>query len=226
MLARRLKGYLAGRYLEAANPRLKDSPHRQLAAMVQEGEGRILEVFAATGFLSRIVAARFPGARISALDVSPDMVVQGRRRARRLGNLEFVHGDATAMPYPDASFDLVLAAFGLSGLPVDARSACLAEIRRVLTRPGRLLVADIDDSVRRPPLLGVRRGLLRRGAGDDVQGGALVRQIESRGFTVVRHVAGQGRQLPFQLIVAQRSCSAPDLLPSAAVESDRSGDRP
>jgi len=206
MHARRLKGYLSGRYLEAANPRLKDSPHQRLAAMVQENEDRVLEVFAATGFLSRIVAARFPGARISALDVSPEMVAQGRRRARRLDNLEFVQGDATAMPYPDGSFDVVLAAFGLSGLPADVRSACLAEIGRVLTRRGRLLVADIDDSLHRPPpLVGICRHLPRQRPAGEAQGAPLVRQIESRGFTVVSHVAGKGRQLPFQLIVAHGS---------------------
>src|SRR5436190_14698312 len=113
MLPNRLKYHFAGYYLETVNPRLKGSPHRQLASMVEGGEADILEVCAATAFLSRMVATSFPQARIVALDLCPQLIAEGRRRARGLQNLEFIRADATAMPYADGSFELVLAAFGL-----------------------------------------------------------------------------------------------------------------
>jgi ubiquinone/menaquinone biosynthesis C-methylase UbiE len=203
----RLKSYFAGRYLETVNPRLKGSPHGQLAAMVHAGEADILEVCAGTGFLSRIIAGSFPHARISALDFSPELIAEGRRRARGLHNLEFIRGDVTAMPYADSSFDLVLAAFGLSELSPEARSECLREIDRVVTRRGRLLVLDIDDPLRHAGLFHAYRYLSHGQPASDVLGNGLVRQMESRGFETVRHLTRQGRLFPFQIIVAHKSAT-------------------
>jgi ubiquinone/menaquinone biosynthesis C-methylase UbiE len=151
MLPKRLSGYFAAGFLEVVDPRLKGPPHERLASMVRDDEARILEVCAATGFLGRIVATRFPRSRVCALDLSPELIRQGRRRARGVHNLEFVRGDARAIPFPAGSVDVVLAAFGLSELSSAARSQCLREIERVLTRGGRLLVVDIDDPVRDTP---------------------------------------------------------------------------
>jgi ubiquinone/menaquinone biosynthesis C-methylase UbiE len=206
----RLKSYLAGHYLETVNPRLKGSPHEQLASMVHVGEADILEVCAGTGFLGRIIARSFPQARISALDLSPELIAEGRRRARGLHNLGFTRGDVTAMPYPDSSFELVLAAFGLSELSSEARSDCLAEINRVLTKSGRLLVADIDQPRRHAGLFRAYRHLSRGRRAGDVLGSGLVRQIESHGFGTVRHLTRQGRLFPFQIIVAHKTAADAD----------------
>ncbi len=205
MLPKRLRGYVAGGFLEIVNPGLKGSPHERLASLVHDDETNILEVCAATGFLSRMVATRFPGARVWALDLSPDMIEQGRRRAQGLHNLEFVHADATAMPFSDGSLDVVLAAFGLSELSSAGRRECLGEIDRLLTARGRLLVVDVDDPPRHARLFHAYRYLSRRRRTGEVLGRGLSREIERRGFTVVNHVNGQGRLLPFQIIVAGRA---------------------
>jgi ubiquinone/menaquinone biosynthesis C-methylase UbiE len=205
MLLNRMKCFLAARYLEAVNVRLKGSPHEQLARMVHDSDVDILEVCAATGFLSRIIASGFTHARVSALDISPGMIAQGRPWARGLPNIEFVNGDVTAMPYPEGSFDVVLAAFGLSMLSAVARGQCLEEIHRVLKEPGRLLVVDIDDPAGRTRLLHAWLTLVHRQRASDVWGSGLLRQIESAGFRPVRHCNGQGGLLPFQIIVAHRA---------------------
>ncbi len=204
MLVHRLKCFVAGHYLEAVDVRLKDSPHEQLAAMVQGEDADVLEVCAATGFLSRIIATGFPHARVCALDLSAGMIAQGRVRAQGLHNLEFVNGDATAMPYADNSFDVVLAAFGLSVLSPAARSQCLGEIHRVLKGHGRLLVVDIDAAVHPARPLHACLNRLHSRRARVVSGQALVRQIESRGFRSVSHLHGQGGLLPFQIIVAHK----------------------
>jgi demethylmenaquinone methyltransferase/2-methoxy-6-polyprenyl-1,4-benzoquinol methylase len=207
VFADRARAHLAARYLEAVNPRLKGSPHAQLAAMIHDGEEDILEVCAGTGFLSRMVATRFPHARVCALELSAEPIAEGRRRAQGLRNLEFVNADATRMPHADGSFDLVLAAFGLSELSPTTRAECLAEIRRVLAKEGRLLVADvadIDDPGPYARLFHAYRSLSRRRRSPEVSEGGLSRQIRSSGFSVVEHVRGQGRMLPFQIIVALR----------------------
>ncbi len=206
----RLRCFFAAHYLEAVDARLKGSPHRQLAAMVHDVDVDILEVCAATGFLSRIVATDFPHAKVSALDLSPEMIARGRARARGLPNLDFVKGDATTMPYPDGSFDVVLAAFGLSVLSSAARGRCLAEIHRVLKTSGRLLVVDIDDALHRARLLHACLNLVHRRRASGVAGSALLRQVENRGFRSSRHLNGQGGLFPFQMIVAHRAAGAGD----------------
>jgi ubiquinone/menaquinone biosynthesis C-methylase UbiE len=209
-LLNRLKCFFAAHYLEAVDVRLKDSPHLQLVAMVHGTDADILEVCAATGFLSRIFATGFPHAKVSALHLSPGVIARGCVRAQGLPNIEFVNGDATAMPYPDSSFDVVLAAFGLSVLPPIARGRCLAEIHRVLKGSGRLLVVDIDDALHRARSLHVYLNLLHRRRASDVSGSGLLRQIESRGFRPISHLNGQGGLLPFQIIVAHRAASDDD----------------
>lgn len=204
----RLTCFFAARYLEAVDIRLKGSPHWQLAAMVDDADTDILEVCAATGFLSRIVAGEFPDAKVSALDLSPGMIAQGRTRARSLANIEFVHGDATTMPYPDDSFDVVMAAFGLSVLSPAARARCLTEIHRVLKASGRLLVVDIDDALHTAGSLHACLNLVHRRRARNVSGKELLRQVESRGFRPSRHHNGQGGLFPFQTIVARRAAGA------------------
>jgi ubiquinone/menaquinone biosynthesis C-methylase UbiE len=215
VIADRPRAHLAARYLEAVNPRLKGSPHAQLAAMIDDGEAVILEVCAGTGFLSRLVATRFPHARVCALDLSAEPIAEGRRRAQGLRNLEFVHADATRIPHADGTFHVALAAFGLSELTPAARAECLGEIRRVLAKHGRLLVADIadaDDPARYARLFHAYRSLSHRSLSrgrrsPEVLEGRLSRQIQRSGFAVVRHVRGQGRMLPFQLVVAVKDAA-------------------
>jgi ubiquinone/menaquinone biosynthesis C-methylase UbiE len=205
-----MRCFFAAHYLEAVDSRLKGSPHRQLAAMVRGADAEILEVCAATGFLSRIVAAEFPQAKVSALDLSAGMIAQGRMRAQSVPNLEFVNGDATAMPYADRSFDVVLAAFGLSVLSPPVRGRCLTEIHRVLKRSGRLLVVDIDEPLHAAGSLHAYLTLFRRVRASDVTGSGLCRQIESRGFRPIGHLRGQGGLLPFQIVVADTATGEGD----------------
>ena len=60
---------------------------------------------------------------------------------RGLGNLIPTEGDATALPYEDASVDAVILTAVLGEIPESA--AALAEIRRVLKPAGRLVVGEL-----------------------------------------------------------------------------------
>src|ERR1700704_2117732 len=57
-------------------------------------------------------AARL-GARVRGLDLSPVLIEQARRNADFIGaQIEFIEGDAEALSYADATFDVVLSQFG------------------------------------------------------------------------------------------------------------------
>ena len=69
-----------------------------------------LDVGTGTGSAALLIAERFPEARVVGVDIAPEMVEHARQKARDTPNLSFEHGDASALPFVDASFDLVTAA--------------------------------------------------------------------------------------------------------------------
>jgi SAM-dependent methyltransferase len=64
---------------------------------------RALDVGTGTGAVARLIGERWPSAEVTGVDVSPGMIAE----ARRLGQERYDVGDASALPYDDASFDLV-----------------------------------------------------------------------------------------------------------------------
>jgi demethylmenaquinone methyltransferase/2-methoxy-6-polyprenyl-1,4-benzoquinol methylase len=95
---------------------------------------RVLDLASGTGDFSRLVAARYPGARSIAVDITERML----RLARAQGNVETaVCADAGRLPFADAAFDCVFIGYGLRNFP--NLEQALREIERV-TRPGGLLV--------------------------------------------------------------------------------------
>jgi ubiquinone/menaquinone biosynthesis methyltransferase len=112
-------------------------------AAVQPHE-RVLDLASGTGDVAYLVA---PEAReVVGADVNADMLaVAEQKRPAGCTNVTFVECDATRLPFPDASFDVVLCAYAGRGFP--SWEAVLAEVRRVLVPDGRFLNLDFA----RPP---------------------------------------------------------------------------
>jgi ubiquinone/menaquinone biosynthesis C-methylase UbiE len=118
----------------------------------------VLEIGPGPGGLAVELARRHAGLRLTGLDIDPAMVERAAVRARREAldeRLAFVVGDVAALPFPDASFDLVTSSFSVHHWP-DA-AAGFAEIRRVLRPGGRVIVYDLPDrwgrlETKAPPL--------------------------------------------------------------------------
>lgn len=100
-------------------------------AGVAAGE-EVLDVATGTGVVAVTAAVR--GARVQALDLSPVLLERARQNASLARvSVDFREGDAEALPYADASFDVVLSQFGHMFAP--RPDVAVAEMLRVL-KPG------------------------------------------------------------------------------------------
>ena len=97
---------------------------------------RVLDVAAGNGNATLAAARRF--AAVTSTDYVPELLDRGRRRADADGfdNVTFELADAEALPYRDATFDLVLSTFGVMFTPDHMRAA--GELNRVCRPGGRI----------------------------------------------------------------------------------------
>lgn len=112
---------------------------RDLAGRVaRTGPRDILETAAGTGALTRMIAARVPSARrIVATDLNQPMLDHAAARQAADTRITWRQADASALPFPDAGFDVVACQFGAMFFP--DRTAAYREAGRVLRRDGWFL---------------------------------------------------------------------------------------
>jgi demethylmenaquinone methyltransferase / 2-methoxy-6-polyprenyl-1,4-benzoquinol methylase len=105
------------------------------AAVVRPGD-HVLDVCCGTGDLA--LAARRAGGRLTGVDFSERMLERARRKAPEI---EWVHGDALALPFADDVFDAATVGFGVRNLEDLERG--IFELRRALRPGGRLAILEI-----------------------------------------------------------------------------------
>jgi arsenite methyltransferase len=92
-----------------------------------------------------LVAAQMVGesGSVTGIDMTPEMLGKARGAAEQMGvgNVEFVEGEVEHLPFPDASFDVVISN-GVIDLVPD-KEAVFSEIHRVLVPGGRIQIADV-----------------------------------------------------------------------------------
>jgi ubiquinone/menaquinone biosynthesis C-methylase UbiE len=104
--------------------------------------GRVLEVGCGTGAVARTLAVRPGVGEVVGLDPSPVFVQRAREIAAGVGNLSYVVGGGTALPFDDGAFDAVIFHTVLSHIP--EVGAALAEAARVTAAGGALAAFDGD----------------------------------------------------------------------------------
>jgi SAM-dependent methyltransferase len=108
------------------------------AVAVRRGE-RVVDVACGTGNAA-IPAAR-AGGRVVGVDLTPAMFAAAERRAADAGvEIDWVEGDAEALPFESGSFDVALSTFGLMFAPRHRVAA--TEMARVVREGGRIGVAS------------------------------------------------------------------------------------
>ncbi|HEU0193726.1 MAG TPA: methyltransferase domain-containing protein [Gaiellales bacterium] len=127
--------WAAGDFPTVARLTLWEVGPRIVAAVGIDPGDEVLDVACGTG--NAAIRAAEAGARVTGVDLTPELFEAGRREAAGSGvALEWVQGDAEELPFEDESFDVVLSTFGCMFAPRHAVAA--AEIARVLRPGGRL----------------------------------------------------------------------------------------
>ncbi len=131
-----------------------------LGPELDDGYDRSLEIGAGTGYFSLNLLQAGVVGEATCTDISPGMVATLSRNAERLGlQVRAARADAEALPFADASFDLVLGHAVLHHLPNLRRA--FAEFHRVLRPGGRILFAGepsrVGDRIAAFPKRGANR---------------------------------------------------------------------
>ncbi|MCW2993829.1 MAG: class SAM-dependent methyltransferase [Conexibacter sp.] len=131
--------WAAGDFPRVARETIKDvGPALVAAAGVGPGQ-RVLDVAAGSGATS--IPAALAGADVVASDITPELLDAGRAAALVAGvGLEWVEADAEALPFPDASFDVVLSSFGAMFAP--HHQVVADELLRVVRPGGTIAMAN------------------------------------------------------------------------------------
>jgi len=106
---------------------------------------KLLDVAGGTGDVAFRFLRRAPGATATVCDMTESMLIEGQKRAEAeslAGQLDWVVGDAMALPFADNSFDVHTISFGIRN--VTRVQDALTEAFRVLRPGGRLMVLEFS----------------------------------------------------------------------------------
>jgi SAM-dependent methyltransferase len=104
---------------------------------LERAPARVLDLGTGTGKAAQLVAERFPDAEVVGVDLAPAMIEEARRLLPPAldGRVRFEVADASALPYPEGAFDLVVL---LNMIPF------FAELGRVTAAGGTVVVAHVS----------------------------------------------------------------------------------
>jgi demethylmenaquinone methyltransferase/2-methoxy-6-polyprenyl-1,4-benzoquinol methylase len=111
--------------------------------------GRLLDVATGTGDIAYEALRADPAARVVGLDLTPEMMLLGRRKQRGR-SFPFIEGDGLALPFGDNTFDAAASGFMMRNV-VDVKLAFAEQIRVV--RPGGRVVC-LEITLPRTPIFG------------------------------------------------------------------------
>jgi len=114
------------------------------------GNEQVLDVACGTGHATIALARRLPQGRVTAVDLSPGMLEQARRKTASagIGNAEFLERDMQVPGFAEGSFDVAVCAFGI--FFVMDMEAQLARIASMVKPGGRIAITTFQDDYFQP----------------------------------------------------------------------------
>lgn len=126
---------------------IADAGRRHAVKIINRRKGRVLEVGVGTGLSLPCYGSHLT---ITGIDLSPEMLEKARGRAKKLDNVEGLHEmDASALAFPDESFETVVAMYVMTVVPDPEK--VMRELSRVCRPDGQVLLVNhfsADDGMR------------------------------------------------------------------------------
>ena len=120
-----------------------DKIWRRKTVMALQPSDHVLDVCIGTADLTITMLRSGRVGRVTGLDLSDKMMEIGRAKCeKRHLKVDFIHGNAQAMPFEDESFDAVTCAFGCRNF--QDLDAGLREMYRVLKKGGQLVILELS----------------------------------------------------------------------------------
>jgi len=130
--------------LRASLPYYQDILKTYLAEVAFPAQARVLEVGCGTGAVVRLLAGWPNVCDVVGVDPSPGLLDKARALSAHLPTVTFQEADGKALPFPAASFDVVVLHTVLTHVP--GPEELLAEVFRVVRPHGTVAVGDGDFS--------------------------------------------------------------------------------
>jgi demethylmenaquinone methyltransferase/2-methoxy-6-polyprenyl-1,4-benzoquinol methylase len=124
--------------------RKEHSPRNALVKMLTDKPVKIVDICAGTGSNSLAIAKQRPNAKITALDLSAEMLNAASKKFNESGvtNINTVIADATDTQIADATYDVAILSLVLHESGEDLRRAILREAQRIIKDNGRLFIIE------------------------------------------------------------------------------------
>lgn len=137
---------VAGGYDCEALRFFKASAEHMASLLKLQGSEHVLDVACGTGHAALAIAGVLPTGRVTAVDFSPGMLGQARRKAASLGvrNIEFLERDMQDLNFPGGNFDVAVCAFGI--FFVDDMESQLSHIASTVRNGGRVMVSNFEEN--------------------------------------------------------------------------------
>jgi demethylmenaquinone methyltransferase/2-methoxy-6-polyprenyl-1,4-benzoquinol methylase/phosphoethanolamine N-methyltransferase len=155
----------------------------------------VLDVGCGTGTLAIAIKPKVGDGEVHGIDASPEMIEVAKEKAAREGlEIDFRVALIEALPFPDASFDLLTSSLMLHHLPDDLKTKGLREIRRVLKPGGRFMLMDFAAESHSP--LGHLLSIFGHARGENVVG-KVTAMLKDAGFSGVELVPTRHKTFAF-----------------------------
>jgi len=126
------------------------SAEHMAASLGLSGDEQVLDVACGTGHASFAIAKRLKGGRVTAVDFSPGMLEQARKKAAALNvsTVDFLERDMQNLDFPAGLFDIAVCAFGL--FFVEDMDAQLSHIVSAVRPGGRIMISSFQENYLHP----------------------------------------------------------------------------
>jgi tRNA (cmo5U34)-methyltransferase len=157
---------------------------RSAVDCILDGSITVLELGSGTGYVTERILTKNPGATITCIDMTPEMLSVARKKPA-LGGVTFMEGDFRDV-WPDERFDVVITTLCLHHLPDTDRAALIRRIHTTLKPEGRFINGDVfkpesewEETIYRKRW---RRSMIEDGLPKTEAEGMLAKREKSYGF--------------------------------------------